>query len=544
MKDKLHTRDIRPAIYSRISLDRTGLEEGVERQEEACRKIAEDAGWPDPKVYRDNSISAYNTRKKRPDYDRLVHDVETGAINAVIVWDIDRLTRQPRQLADWLDYATTLNCLLIEAKGGDMAMDLRRPNDRLMLRIRADFAAYEVEHKGERQAFANRQRALQGKLFMGVRPMGYTTEAEIIDDEAEAVRAIYDAFLAGASLKSIARALSGDPDELTAEVPTMPRPSHTKAKEFNERHPDREPRPVPTPGPWDSGSVLKILRNPRYAGLMSYTPSRHLAKNKGGDGTAKWWGTILTDEDGNPIHAAWEPILDEGVWWSVQRKLDDAARRMKATPPKVRKHLGSGIYRCGVCGGTLHINGGHKGAGSYTCKQKGHVCSLTSKVDPLVSAVIEAVLDRPDIKSAVRVRPNEKKAPDTREEEARQQRRIERAERDYADELIEAVDLKRIRDEAREIIRKLKDERESAESSHAAVPANITDAPSPAEAFRNAPLATRRAVLDYLCTVTIMPRTNPMGGATDGKPGNRFDPSRVVFAWKTGAVPPENSGTK
>lgn len=462
-------------------------------------------------------------------------------MNAVIVWDIDRLTRQPRQLADWLEYATTLGTLLIEAKGGDMAMDLCRLNDRLMLRIRADFAAYEVEHKGERQAFANRQRALAGKLFLGTRPLGYTSNAEVVPEEADAVRAVFASFLTGASLKEIARALSGEPGELTRGVPRLPRPSHRIAVERNLRH-SNNPRPVPAEGPWNPSAVLKMLRNARYAGLMTYTPSVHAPKAKGGDGSSMWFGTVLTDEDGVPVRGEWEAIVDEDTWRETQARLDDAARRMRATPPKVRKHLGSGIYRCGVCGGTLHINGGNRLGGSYTCKEKGHVCALTSKVDPLVSAVIEEVLERPDIKRAVRISPRatpQGQMRDFEAEVAEQQRKIDRAERDYRDEVIEGPDLKRIRDAARERIRQIQAEAVGEAGRERAVPAAVTDAPTPAQAFRDAPLAVRRAVLDYLCTVTIMPRTGQLGGARDGKPGGRFDPSRVRFEWKTGATPPE-----
>lgn len=49
----------------------------------------------------------------------------------------------------------------------------------------------------------------------------------------------------------------------------------------------------------------------------------------------------------------------------MQARLAKSAERVAGQAAKTRKHVGSSIYRCGVCGHTLHIQGG-KG-GSYVC---------------------------------------------------------------------------------------------------------------------------------------------------------------------------------
>src|SRR4051812_1421815 len=97
------TRAVRAAIYLRISLDATGEGLGVERQGEDCRRIAAERGWAVVAEYVDNSISASDRRKDRPGYNRLVDAFAAGAFDALICWDLDRLTRQPRQLEDWID---------------------------------------------------------------------------------------------------------------------------------------------------------------------------------------------------------------------------------------------------------------------------------------------------------------------------------------------------------------------------------------------------------------------------------------------------------
>lgn len=195
----------------------------LDRQEKECRDRAARDGVEvsAERVYSDLSISAADARKRRPAYERLLADVCAGEVGRVYVWDLDRLTRQPGQLDQWVKLAKAGLCHVVEAHGMDL--DLSRSGDLLVARIRVAVAENESQHKGERQRAANRQRARIGRVPVGNRPTGYTHAGEVIEEEAEAVRAVFAAFLAGASLKAIARALSGERDELTEGVPTLPR---------------------------------------------------------------------------------------------------------------------------------------------------------------------------------------------------------------------------------------------------------------------------------------------------------------------------------
>lgn len=48
-------------------------------------------------VYADNDVSAYSG-KPRPAWQQLISDVQAGAIDAVVGWHVDRLTRSAREL--------------------------------------------------------------------------------------------------------------------------------------------------------------------------------------------------------------------------------------------------------------------------------------------------------------------------------------------------------------------------------------------------------------------------------------------------------------
>ena len=197
------SQPVRAAIYLRISLDREMDGLAIDRQREDCEKLAQFRGWEIVETYVDQSISASDKTKKRPAYLRMVADYEAGLLDAIVCYDLDRLARQPRELEDWIDRAESRGLLLVTANGD---ADLGTDGGRMYARIKAAVARAEVERKGARQSRAHVQRARQGRPPKGVCPMGYTTAGELIPHEAEAVRAIYAAFLRGDSLHGIARA--------------------------------------------------------------------------------------------------------------------------------------------------------------------------------------------------------------------------------------------------------------------------------------------------------------------------------------------------
>lgn len=164
------------AIYTRISLDLGFDELAVERQETECRRRAGQDGIeiPPDRVYVDISKSAYK-KVKRPAYERLLADVYAGEVNRVYVWDLDRLTRQPVQMNEWIELADAGACFVVEAHG--LELDLTKPGQILIARIRTDVAENESRHKGERHAAAARQRAEKGYVRpCGKRTFGYVKE--------------------------------------------------------------------------------------------------------------------------------------------------------------------------------------------------------------------------------------------------------------------------------------------------------------------------------------------------------------------------------
>lgn len=507
-------KTVRAAIYLRISLDPEMDGLAIDRQREDCENLAKYKGWEVVETYVDQSISASDKHVKRPAYDRMVADYEAGLLDAIICYDLDRLTRQPRQIEDWIDAAELRGLALVTANGD---ADLSTDGGRMYARIKAAVARQEIERKSERQSRAQLQRAQQGRAPKGTRPVGYRTNGDVIEDEAKAVKAIYEAFLRGDSLRAIARALSGQDGEDVAEgVPTLPSHQRTLTIERNTRRieADRQPKPVPPERPWNPSTVLSILRNPRYPGYAVYSKKKTRRQEASESRRKELKNNVLRDDNNEPIKGQWEPIIAEDTWWTVQNLLDDPDRVTNRSGSTVRKYIGAGLYRCDVCDQpviTRHIY--------YSCKN-GHLNRTREAIDDYVKKIVVARLQRKDLNK--RKKQADPSANDAYSKLiAEQNARIARAERDYDSEFIEGQDLARIRKSAREEINRLEAKRLSTGSGVSLRP--ILGVDDPAEAFLSATMPAQRTLIDTLMTV----RLKKVGRGIKG-----FNPESVSIEWK------------
>lgn len=448
---------IRAALYLRISLDATGEQLAIQRQREACLAIARDRGWQVIAEYVDNSVSA-SGGKHRPGYEALVDAYRRGEYDALLCWDVDRLTRQPRQLEDWIDAATDRGLVLVTANG---EADLSTDAGRLFVRIKASVARAEIERKGARQRAAALQRAERGRPPLGTRLTGYTPTGETVPDEAVVITELFARFAAGDSLRALCEYLA------TTGVPT------------------RSGRP------WNPSTVRTILTNPRYAGRAIYH----------GQTTGRLGG--------------WEPLVDPETFDLVQAKITDPRRRTQVGTD--RKHLGAGLYLCGVCEPreTVSSWSGQR----YRCRHA-HVNRTRPAIDEYVVAAVRERLGRPDLASLL---------PAEESDEAKQlgaKVRQLRARRDrIADDYDQGViDGHRYKVATQKVAAELTAaERAHARVSAASGAAGTLYAADPVAAFDAAPLMIRRNVIDALCAVTLYPA--PRGRKT-------FDPGTVDIAWR------------
>lgn len=343
------------AIYARISQDRDGTQLAVKRQLADCRAEAERLGWGVAEEYVDDDISA-DSGRTRPAYERMLHDLEAGRIDAILAWHIDRLYRRPLDLEHLIEVCGRVGVTDLRTVSG--AYDLGTGDGMLQARLLSIVAAAESDSKRRRGRRKMQELAEDGKPHGGgVRPFGFR-EDRVTHDPAEAdiIRALAARALAGESMPSLVRWLD-----------------------------EQDIRTV-TGKPWRTPTVRNML--------LSY-------RNRG-----------IREHQGQPMGpATWEPIIDSDTGDRLRRKLTDPSRR---TNRAARSYLLSGLCRCEGCGTTMVTGRGHDGR-RYLCRSGADFggCGKRSIAAPsaeqIVAEMVLIRLDSPDLHDALagRVRDDE-----------------------------------------------------------------------------------------------------------------------------------------
>jgi site-specific DNA recombinase len=211
---------VKAGIYVRISRDREGTELGVKRQEADCRALAERRGWTVADVYSDNDISA-TTGRRRPEWERLLADLRSGRIGAVVAYSTSRMYRRIVNLHPLMELARERGIKIDTVVDG--RIDFSTATSRMVANILAATAQAEAEQIGERSSRAKADLKAQGKwLGGGAVSFGYRREKDargkvvhkIDQREARVLRGVARRALAGESLNSLAREVGVQPSRL------------------------------------------------------------------------------------------------------------------------------------------------------------------------------------------------------------------------------------------------------------------------------------------------------------------------------------------
>lgn len=190
----------RAFLYARQSID---LREGIDRQLERTRKLAEQRGYTVVREYVDNDTSATKARSKAK-WPRMLQALRDGEAEVVIAVDMDRLVRSLHDLLDVIDTGAAVLTV-------DGELDLTTADGEFRAALLASLARFETKRKSERQLRANEHRATSKRPNPQRRRFGYETDARTVrESEAGTVRRIFAAIIAGQSLRSLAGELNAE----------------------------------------------------------------------------------------------------------------------------------------------------------------------------------------------------------------------------------------------------------------------------------------------------------------------------------------------
>jgi site-specific DNA recombinase len=330
---------IRAGIYARISSDREGDNLAISRQLADCELLAVRNGWQVVERYVDSDISAY-TGKPRPEYARMLEEIEAGVVEAVLVYHVDRLHRHPRELEDFIDLCQRHRIKLATVTG---EIDLSTGDGQLIARIQGAVARKESDDKSRRIRRKHEELAQAGRLSGGgTRTFWFEADRRTIrPEEAAIIREYARRALAGDSLRALCLDLN------SRGVPTV------------------------TGSTWKSQTLKRILVSARISGQREH--HREIV----GKGE---WPEIITPAETQRLRA----------------KLNDPDRR---TNRSARRYLLASLLRCHHCGSKLVSRPRDDGARRYVCASGpnfGGCGKTTIMAETLEQYVVEAVLHRLD----------------------------------------------------------------------------------------------------------------------------------------------------
>lgn len=237
--DRKKYDQLRVAAYCRVSTDSEEQLTSYKMQKKVYTEmIQEKKEWCLAGIYADEGISGTRA-DKRTEFQRLMKDCKKGKIDYIITKSVSRFARNT---AECIEFARQLKLMGIGIIFEEQNCDTLKCDSELILTIHAGFAQAESESMSRNITWSYRKRFENGQVTFNYKNMlGYQKGAdgqpEIIPEEAETIRLIFDMFLAGYTTRQIA-------DQLDSEgIPTK----SGKQK-------------------WLHSTIINILRNERYTG--------------------------------------------------------------------------------------------------------------------------------------------------------------------------------------------------------------------------------------------------------------------------------------
>lgn len=343
-------------VYTRISDDGEGDAKGVARQQADCFGLTALRRW-EPVLYEENDISAFKKSVRRDRFEAMLADLSAGVIQGVVVYNVDRLARQPRDLERLIDIYDDHPAYVFATLEGDI--NLATSDGRTMARVMVAFANKSSADTGRRIKRKQLELAAEGKLHGGRIPWGWQADGVTSDPEAKKeILAAHRAVLDGTRISEIRADW-----EARDIVPVN-------------RHGKRYPRKAGAQKIYHH-TVHRILTNPALAGLKVYQ------------------GQMLLGEDGAPVRAVWDPICTPEQLDAVVAVLDGRAGPSRHL---ARRYLLSGIAACGLCGRPLRgSTRKHKDKirqySVYQCDTASGGCGKITRIGtPVEELVIDLVL--------------------------------------------------------------------------------------------------------------------------------------------------------
>ncbi len=235
---KTKYRRTRVVAYCRVSTKEDEQLNSYENQLKHFKEaISENPEWEFVGIFADKGISGTSV-KKRDEFNKMIRLCKRGKVDMIMVKAISRFARNT---VDCLKYTRMLKDIGVDVFFEEQNLHSTQPGAELYITIYGCMAQNESENLSANVIWGKLQSAKEGKVsFVYSQTLGYRKGAdgnpEIDEEQAVIVRYIYNSFLAGEGMNTIAEKLNQE------GIPTV------------------------RGGKWGKSTIYSILTNERYKG--------------------------------------------------------------------------------------------------------------------------------------------------------------------------------------------------------------------------------------------------------------------------------------
>ncbi|WP_079479684.1 recombinase family protein [Halobacillus salinus] len=388
-------------IYIRVStLEQAKEGYSISAQRERLSSFCSAQGWKNYKFYVDEGVSGKDT--KRPQLQKLLEDMESGKLEMILVYRLDRFTRSVLDLHKMLEKMDKHNCVF---KSATEPYDTSTAMGRMFITIVAAMAQWEIENSSERIRMALEEKVSEGQRVGNI-PYGFDLNSEEVLVMNEKAPVVIDA---------IEKVISGWSALAVSEY-------------LNKTNSDKV---------WRAQTVLRLLRNPALYGATRWNDKVYENTHEG----------MITKEE----------------FLKLQQILTDRTHHHRRNV--TNDYLFQGVLSCPTCSKFLSVNryirkrrdgSEYKGA-IYRCNR----CNKDGKFNksPGEHRFLDALLRymrNVTVEHLGLVEPEVKKT-DFYEEQLKQiEKKREKYQRAWASDLMDDDEFKKLMDETKEPYEDLK----------------------------------------------------------------------------------------
>lgn len=330
-------KQYRAAIYCRLSVDdgNVGESGSILTQKNLLTNYCNEHHFNIAGCYCDDGWSGTNF--ERPEFKRMIADIENGAINLVVVKDLSRFGREYAQMGLYIEHYFEENNIRFIAVGENI--DTINGTDNILMPITNVINSLYARDCSRKTKAAHRSRALAGMYMGGHAPFGYIKDPDdrhrlLIDPAAATiVRDLFKMFGEGIGYVRMTKILR-ERNVLNPQA------------YFNQNNPDFYQSDYwRKQFDWHATSIRTILNNPVYLGktVFGRTQNKGFYQKK----------RIAVDEENwIMVEGTHEAIITQETWDLAHKLMEN--RRRESTKGEIQ--MFAGLVKCSHCGSSLNAS--------------------------------------------------------------------------------------------------------------------------------------------------------------------------------------------